>query len=396
MPDYNFNRIVDRRNTNAIKWMGLPSERPDLIPMGVADMDFQAPPEVLDAMRKRIDHGIFGYTSPSKEDNEAIASWVELRHNDDISDACLMHLPGVVCGMRAAVSVLTKPGDTIVVQTPVHTPFFFTASHAGRVLAICNLLNDGHDNYAMNYVELERMFARGVRMMLLCSPQNPMGRVWTRDELLKLVLLCRKYNVILLSDETHRDLVAPGVTHVPMDSIPEARDMSATFFSPAKTFNFGGMCIATAVTHNSNFARQIRQYVNDVHFGRISQMDIVAQTAAYQKCAAWLDQLRQVLDANITCAMNALEGLPVFAQRPQCSFLIWLNLSKLRMTTGQLDDFLVHKAGIRAEMGSIYQTPEYMAYNGLEDHIRLNLGMPPPIIEKAMRQFRNAVIDCKS
>ena len=395
MGSYNFDEIIDRRGTGAMKWDDLPTHiYGPLIPMAMADMDFRLPEEILDAFRKRIDHGIFGYVSMREEDYAAIEHWMDVMHGQKVPRQWLLPGPGVVPTMRAAQYVLTKPGDKIVVQPPVHTPFFVTASRFDRELVTVPLLRDENNHYTMNYEGLEKAFADGAKIMLLCSPQNPMGRVWSREECERLSELCIRYNVFLVSDEIHRDILMPGVKYTYFTDIPGMAERTVEVFSPSKTFNMGGFHISTAVVANEDLRKAMHARLKDLGFTceRSTIMSITAQTAAYTHGEGWVRELCQYLSDNFDLALDILKDTPLKVFKPEGTYMLWTDCSALNMNTAELKPFIAREAHVYPELGSIFDSIDYASYTGLQTHMRLNVGMPRAMLEEALTNLRQAVL----
>lgn len=393
MSKYDFDTIIDRRGSGAMKWDHLPTQYGEIIPMSLADMDFKLPPEVLDALQKRIDHGIFGYVGMEEKDYQAIHYWMETLHGQKVPREWILPGPGVVPTMRAAHYVLTKPGDKVVVQPPVHTPFFTTATRYDREQVTVPLLRDENNRYTMDYDGLEKAFADGAKLMLICSPQNPMGRVWSRAELERLSELCIHYNVYVISDEIHRDILMPGTVFTPFSEIPGMAERTVEVFSLSKTFNMGGFHISTAVIADQDIKKAVDQRLRDlgVPVGRPTLMSITAQTAAYTYGREWVKELCEYLSGNFDAALEILKDTPLKAFKPEGTYMLWTDCSALKMNTDELQQFMVEKAHVYPELGSIYDSINYASYKGPQTHMRLNVGMPRELVVKAMTSIRDAV-----
>jgi cystathionine beta-lyase len=326
-------------------------------------------------------------------DYQAIQNWISTRHRQNVPREWLLATPGVIYAMRAAQYVMTKPGDQIVVMPPVHTPFFVTASRFDRQLVTCPLLRDENGYYTIDYAGLERCFAKGARMLLICSPQNPIGRVWTRTELEHLAELCIHYKVYIISDEIHRDILMPGSVFTPLDAIPGLAERTFAVFSPSKTFNMGGFHIATAVIPDPDIRAAVRQRLSDFGHscGRPTLFSIVAQTAAYSKGGPWVDALIQYLNDNFTVMLEQIDGLPLKALRPEGTYMFWVDCSALHLNTDELMSLMLDKAGVFLEPGHIFDSAEYQRYKGPQTHIRLNAAMPRTQIMQALAGIRRAV-----
>jgi len=393
MKNYDFDTWIDRRGTGAMKWDWRPQGYGEVVPMSLAEMDFRLPQEVLDDLHKRVDLGIFGYMIMMEEDYRAIEGWMKEMHGQEVLRQWLLPGPGVVPTMRAAQYVLTEPGDQIVVQPPVHTPFFTTASRFDRVEVSVPLKNDGAGFYTMDYAGLETAFAQGAKLMLLCNPQNPMGRVWTREELEKLAQLCIRYDVWLIVDEIHRDLLLPGNKFTPMLDIPGMAQRCIEVFSPSKTFNMGGFHISTAIIPNDDVRKAVSARISDLGLASVrpTMLSIAAQTAVYTKAREWTRELCRYLDGNFDLALDILGDTPLKVRKPEGTYMLWTDCSALGMATDELREFMLSKAHICPELGSVYDSMNYASYKGLQTHMRLTVGMPRKQLEEALISLRNAV-----
>ncbi len=398
MSQYDFDTVVNRRNTACCKWDFMPESARNAIPMSLADMDIPAPVQVQEALARRVAHGIYGYTLMTAADLDAVRQWLLQRHGQDVPADWLLPTPGVVVTLRAAVAVMNRPGDSVVIQPPVHTPFFVTASRFGRKLVRNPLRRRADGRYEMDLDHLEHCFRADARLLILCSPHNPTGRVWTRNELETLATLCRRYDARVISDEIHRDILRPGARHLSLAMLPGMAERVVAVFSPTKTFNLGGFHIATAVIADPALRRALRRRLSDIGHacGRPTLFSIVAQTAAYRHGGPWLDAWLAYLDRNFTLALETLEGLPLHARRPDGTYMLWVDCRALKMNAAELMDFFVHQAGILPEPGHIYESADYQSYRGPEHFVRLNLGMPRPLLEQAMNQLRRALLKLQS
>ena len=292
MHTFDFDRIYDRIPGNC-KWSGAG----DILPLSVADMDFASPPCVAEALQERIQKGLFGYQVLTPADYQAIIDWRARRHGEELRREWLLATPGVLNTMRAALYALTEPGDRIIVQTPLHTPSITSASMRGRICLDVPMLCGDAGRYTMDYEGLEKAFASGARVLALCSPNNPTGRVWTYDELERLAALVKKYDAYVVADEIHADIVY-FAHHISLRTLPDMGKRVVVTFSPSKTFNFGGLHIATAVVEDDDLRKKMYDlmYEAGICCGRPGALEITAQTAAYTHGDAWLDALLAYLN----------------------------------------------------------------------------------------------------
>jgi cystathionine beta-lyase len=390
VPRHDFDQIVDRRAINAMKW-AVPE---GIIPMSVADTEFLAPPEISEAIRERAAVASYGYSGMTDADYDAVLGWIAVHQGQVVPREHLLSTPGVLYTMRVVMYALTKPGDRVVVQTPLHTPSIRSAGLRGRIPVKNHLKRLPDGGYTFDLEDLERCFRDGARVLMMCAPHNPTGRVWTMEELSGVAELVREYDGWIVSDEIHRDIVYRDKRHIPIATLPGMAERAVTVFSPSKTFNMGGFHIGSAIIAD----RKLRAKVTQVFYeyghacGRPPVLCVVAQTAAYTYGAAWLMELLEYLDGNISLALEYLEGTLLAACRPDGTFLLWVDCEALGMNTDGLMSFMREKAHILPDPGHYYDTYEIHQYRGLQHHFRLNIAMPRLLLEQAMDGLRKAVL----
>lgn len=386
---YDFERIIDRRHCGACKYLGIAD---DTTPMSIADMDFASPPEVIQALKERADFGNFGYTVMVEEDYNAIIDFVKWRHGVTIPRRHLLATPGVLYTMRCALYALTQPGDKVVVPLPLHTPSIRTASMRGRVPVENWMRRTPDGNYTFDLEDMEKHFQAGAKALVLCSPHNPTGRVWTRAELEGIARLAIQYDIHVLSDEVHRDLVYANHHHVSIGDLPGMAERTVTVFSASKTFNFGGFHLGSAVVANPEWKQRLHdtlyEYGHDC--GRPPLFSLIAQTSAYQHGRRWLEELIPVLERNADLAMQYLAGLPVTVCRPEASFILWVDCSQLGLDTAGLQK-LMADAGLTSDPGHYYDMADIGSYTGPQHHFRLTVGLPQAVLEPAMERLRRTI-----
>ena len=295
---YDFDKMIDRRHCNACKFINLPE---DFTAMSVADMDFEVPSFITGALHQRIDTANYGYTMMGDEDYQAVIDWTYKRHGVVIPREQLLATPGVLNTMRCSMYAMTEPGDKVVVVLPLHTPSIRSAAMMGRNKVESWLLCDENGNYTFDFADLEKHFSNGAKVLMLCSPHNPSGRVWRQDEMEKLAALVIKYDVKVVCDEIHRDLIYPGHKHIVLGNMPGMAERTVTVFSASKTFNLGGCHIGSAVIANEELRNKIRYTLYEFghECGRPPVFSLAAQTAAYQHGEAYLEELLKYLSGNI-------------------------------------------------------------------------------------------------
>lgn len=386
---YDFDEILDRRATHALKWTSVPD---GTIPMTIADMDFRMLSEVTDAIRTAADRGDFGYVGMMDEDYAAVIDWCAARHDEIIPREHLISTPGVLYTMHAAMYALTRPGDRVIVQPPLHTPSIVSAGLLGRVPVRNELILRPDGTYTFDPEGLDACFASGARVLMMCSPNNPTGRVWTRKELESVTEIVRQYDGYVVSDEIHRDIVWPGHEHIPIASLPGMEDRTVTVFSTSKTFNMGGFHIGSAVIANAELRNAVVRelYAFGHACGRPTALCIAAQTAAYRYGTQWGDEMLAYVDGNIRLVLDSLTGLPVRTYHPDGTFLLWVNISEMGFDTDSLADFS-RRVRVAFDPGHYYETADYRSYRGPENFLRLNVSMPRALVAEAMERIRRGI-----
>lgn len=375
---YDFDKLISRRGTDSYKWDSANSE--EVLPMWVADMDFHTAPAIVDALRRRVEHGIFGYTRVPDGYYEAVTGWFARRHNWTVDREWIIYTSGVVPAISAIIKALTVPGDKVLVQTPVYNCFFSSIRNNGCKIMSSPLLQTG-DTYRMDFDELERKAAdERVKVMLLCNPHNPAGRVWTREELMRIGDICLRHGVTVLSDEIHCELVFPGHTYTPFASLSdEFLQHSVTCISPSKAFNIAGLQIANIVCANEEMRRKIDEAININEVCDVNPFGVIATMAAYNEGEEWLKQLLEYLYENyIRMRDFCREHLPDFPiARLEGTYLIWMDCRALKMTSEELERVLIEEAALHLNAGSMYgeEGEGFMRWNIACPHARLLDGL---------------------
>jgi cysteine-S-conjugate beta-lyase len=385
---YDFDKIIERRGTDSVKYDILKSlyGRDDIIPMWVADMDFEVPDFIREAIIQRAGHAVYGYTVRPKRFYETIAGWLSLRHGWEVDPGHIDFSPGVVPALVLSVLGFTEPGDKVLVQSPVYFPFFSSIENHGRKL-VNNQLVDEKGRYSINFEELEQQFSDGVKMMLFCHPHNPVGRAWTRQELTRLAELAVKYNVLIISDEIHSDLLLFGHRHIPLATISEeVASKTITCIAPSKTFNLAGLHTSAVVIENPDLRRRYKKTLEELHMGGGNLFGFVALEAAYRHGAEWLEQLIVYLENNVLILKDFLEKeLPFIRVSPlEATYLAWLNFESLGLDDKALFKFMTD----RAKIGFI-DGPRFGA--GGKNYMRINIATPQAVLESALQQLSVAI-----
>lgn len=385
---HDFNERTLRRGTLSYKWDQ--GEKlfgdPEVLPLWVADMDFKCAPAIVRAVNERAAQAIYGYTIRTEEYVQAITGWFRRRHHWDIDAAWLTDSPGVVPSLSIAVQSLTEPGDAVILQSPVYNPFYDVILKNGRKLAESPLLLK-ENRYEMDYDRLEELMKDGAKLLLLCSPQNPGGRVWTKEELVRLGDLCVKYDVKVVADEIHCDLVLPEHRHFPFASLSEAfAERTVTCLAPSKTFNIPGLQTSFTVISNRELKRKFDRMIEALGIGSVNFFGPSATIAAYNESEDWLDALLGYVKANQEFAVRYLdEHLPELTPVPsEGTYLLWVDCRKLSLSSAELKRLMYKEARIAFNEGSLY------GRNG-EGFLRINLACPQDLLKEALDRFSSAV-----
>lgn len=381
---YNFDEQIDRRGTNSCKW---DEAAPGELPMWVADMDFKAAPPIIDAVSRRVAHGVFGYTHVPERYYASLISWFSRRHGFDIQRQWIITVPGVVPAISATIKAMTKPGDGVIVQTPVYNCFFSSIRNNGCTPLCSNLVaEDG--TYRPDYADLERKAADPrARLFILCNPHNPAGRVWTAEELRRMGEICLRHGVFVIADEIHCELVAPGHTYTPFATLsPDFLSRSATCTSPSKAFNIAGLQIANIAVADGDVRRRIDRAVNDNEVCDVNPLGVEALIAAYDECGDWLDQLNAYLHANYLHMIDFCEShLPQFPIATlEGTYLVWMDCRILGIPSERLGQRLRQEAKLWLNDGTMYGP-------GGEGFMRWNIACPRLTLDEGLRRFHSFV-----
>lgn len=386
---YNFDKKIERRGTGAVKIEKLQElfGRSDLIPLWVADLDFETPHFITEALRKRMEHSLFGYTMPSEEYWQSIINWNISHHSWEIKKEWLTYIPGIVKGIGMAVNALTNESDKIIIQPPVYHPFKFVAEGNKREVVENPLRRNDDGTYSMDFDNLEQVADEKCRMLILSNPHNPAGITWDRETLQRLATFCHKRGIIVISDEIHCDMALWDNRHIPFCTVSdEARECSITFAAPSKTFNIAGIVSSYAVVPDDTLRERFYGWLTANEMEMATMFATIATTAAYNEGEEWRRAMLRYVEGNIDYVIDycAKEIPRIKPLRPQASFLVWLDCRALNLSHDALNALFVQRAGLALNDGEMFGT-------GGEGYMRLNVGAPRSVIEQAMRQLRDAV-----
>ncbi|MGP4072986.1 MalY/PatB family protein [Piscibacillus sp. B03] len=376
---YNFSDVINRENTRAAKFEYRETlfGRSDVLPLWVADMDFESVPELEEALIKRAKHNLYGYTTFDDDILQSIKNWLSSRHNFEIDTSLLSFSPGVIPSLHALVQIFTEENDQIVIQPPVYPPFFSVIKAHNRELVENPLVNrNGH--YEMDFDHLEETFKNGAKAFILCSPHNPVGRVWNNDELEKLADLCVKYNVWLFSDDIHADIVFDGYEHTPISTLnDEIAKLTFTLMAPSKTFNIAGLQASYVISPNEDLKKKVNEQLMRQGFSSLNTFAFTAMETVYNHGADWLDALIRQLEENKQLIDEKLAGTKISAVDTEGTYLVWLDFSK----TGLDHDEIKRKLNDEAKVG--LNDGKSFGDQG-ETFMRINIASPKQVIEEGI------------
>lgn len=386
--EFNFDEPTNRRDTGSLKWDVADNE----LPMWVADMDFQTAPAVRKALQNKVEHGIFGYHIVIEDWYEAIQNWWRTRHNFEIKKEWMIFTTGVVAAISSSVQRITNVGDSVLVLTPVYDIFFHSIENFGRHTLECPLAYSKGE-YHIDFEDLEEKLARPLTtMMIMCNPQNPSGKIWSKEELAKVGALCKKYSVTVLSDEVHCDIVKPGTSYVPFASASEdCRDVSMTCISPSKAFNIAGINTAAVIIPQTALRQKIDRGLNSNEVAEPGAFSIAAAVAAYSQGGPWLDELCKYIDRNMTYAVEYIEkNIPnVIPVAGPSSYLLWLDCRGIvgdteGASSDELAEFIRKTTGLYITAGGQYRGDGHYC-------LRMNLGCQHDKVVDGLERLKHGI-----
>ncbi len=386
---YDFDRVIDRRGRNCLKYdfaaeRGKPA---GLLPLWVADMDLPAAEEIKQALHEAVEHGIYGYSEVKEPYFNAVHDWMLERHGWEVEQEWMVKTPGIVYAIAAAVKAFTKEGEGVMLQNPGYYPFGQVVRDNGRVVAD-NTLHEENGKYTMDFEDMERKIREyNVKLFLLCSPHNPVGRVWSEVELRKLGEICLKHGVLILNDEIHHDFVFPGHRHYVLAGLDRRfREITVTCTAPSKTFNIAGLQVSNIFIADGKMREAFIKEIDKTGYSQLNQMGLVACEAAYRYGRDWLDQLLVYLKGNLDFARDFIQSqMPgVKLVEPEGTFLLWLDCRDLQIGDDELDRLVTDKAKLWLDGGRMFGS-------GGSGYQRINMACPRATLEKALAQFAEAV-----
>ncbi|SDK08294.1 MalY/PatB family protein [Sediminibacillus albus] len=384
---HTFNEVRQRTGTRSVKWDLIKSiyGSNDVLPMWVADMDIPVPEPVRNALVSRAEHGIFGYTVTDHLINQSVSNWMKTRHDWEIHHSWLLYSPGVITSLHMAVQALTSDGDKLMIQTPVYPPFYDLVHMHNRQLVKNPLKLEGN-RYTIDFEAFEAELKQGVKAFILCNPHNPVGRVWTEDELRKIGELCLKYGVLIFSDEIHADIVYAGHKHTPIASLSkEINEITITCMSPTKSFNLAGLQVSYLISPDKHKREKIDKYFHMQGIKILNTMGITALEAAYNDGQEWLDDLHQLLEGNKRLVEEAFESRKEINVIPaEGTYLIWLDCRPMKLSNDQLKKFMQEQAKVGLNDGLSFGEEG-------EGFMRINIACPRVTVEEGINRIIKAL-----
>ncbi len=389
MKTYDFDKVIDRRGTGAVKTDALKDVygHENLIPLWVADMDFETPEFITGALRERLEHSVFGYTKQPDDYWPTVKRWIADRHQWDIECEWLTFIPGIVKGIGMAINALLEKDDKVIIQPPVYHPFRLIPQKNGREV-VFNPLHENEDgSYSMDFENLAEVFDEKCRLLILSNPHNPAGIVWPRETLERLASFCHERGITVISDEIHCDMALFGHKHIPFASVsPEAAACSITFGSPSKTFNIAGIVSSYAIVPDEELREKFFNWLEASELNAAPMFSPIATIAAFRHGEQWRRQMLEYVEGNIVfieeyCRKYIPQVRPL---RPQASFLVWLDCRKLDMNHDELLELFIGKAGLALNDGKMFSP-------GGEGFMRLNVGTSRAVLAQAMERLKAAI-----
>ncbi|SHK17535.1 cystathione beta-lyase [Hathewaya proteolytica DSM 3090] len=379
---YNFDEVLDREKYNSTKWSSTLLEGKDIIPLWIADMDFQVPESLKNDITKRLEHQVFGYSAVQPGYFSSIKSWMKKIHNWHIDEKWILYVPGVIAGIGLTIDALTEKGDEIIVQTPVYHRFFSSIESNDRVV-VKNPLKNNNGYYTMDYEDLEDKITSRTKMILLCSPHNPVGRVWKKDELEKVFEIAKKHNLYVMCDEVHSDILFNDVEHIPFTEVDkDAKELCVICTAPNKTFNIASFKTANLIVPNEEIRNKILKYEEKYHIEEPTLMGAIALESVYSKGEEWYRQMLSYLEGNVDYVVNYINNeMPKLkVRKPEGTYLLWVDFSSLHMNNNELVAAL-KDAGVLCSSGIQFGEEG-------ENYLRINVATRRALLEEAMDRIK--------
>lgn len=379
---YNFDKIIERRGTNCVKWdSDFVTEQ--VTPMWIADMDFEVAPAIQRRLKERAEHGVFGYQFLSDRYYEAVIDWMKCRHQLELEREWICYVPNVVLGLTLAIRTISNPGDELIICTPVYGPFYRSIEDTGRVVVESPMKND-NGYYTIDFEDFERRITKNTKAMILCNPHNPVGRVWTKEELKKLADICLRHNLYIISDDIHSELVTKNHPHTFIAAISkEVEDRCITFTSPSKAFNLASVHVANCLISNPELRERFQEICNKSHATENNAFSEAALCGAYEESADWLDELNAYIEGNFDEAVSYIQKeIPeITVHKPEGTYLLWLDFRKLGLSDEKIHEFLLEECHLAVNEGTFF---------GKEGSgfVRMNVACPRALMRASLERLK--------
>ena len=393
MDRYDFDKVVDRKGSGAIKTDALKDKfgRADLIPLWVADMDFETPRFIVEALKERMEHPVFGYTAQPADYWPTVQKWIRDHHGWETQCSWMTFIPGIVKGIGMVINALLKDDEKVIIQPPVYHPFRLIPQGNKREIVYNPLHENADGSYSMDFENLAQVYDEKCKLLILSNPHNPAGIVWPRETLVRLAEFCHSHGITVISDEIHCDMALFGNRHIPFASVsPEASACSITFGSPSKTFNIAGIVSSYAIVPDESLRERFFGWLEANEMNAAPMFSPIATIAAFKHGEPWRQEMVRYIEGNVDAVIDfcARELPQIKPLRPQASFLIWLDCRALGMSREERNDLFINKAGLALNDGETFSP-------GGEGFMRLNVAVPRSVLMKAMNQLKDAIIRCK-
>ena len=393
MDRYDFDKVVDRKGSGAIKTDALKDKfgRADLIPLWVADMDFETPGFIVEALKERMEHPVFGYTAQPADYWPTVQKWIRDHHGWETQCSWMTFIPGIVKGIGMVINALLKDDEKVIIQPPVYHPFRLIPQGNKREIVYNPLHENADGSYSMDFENLAQVYDKKCKLLILSNPHNPAGIVWPRETLVRLAEFCHSHGITVISDEIHCDMALFGNRHIPFASVsPEASACSITFGSPSKTFNIAGIVSSYAIVPDESLRERFFGWLEANEMNAAPMFSPIATIAAFKHGELWRQEMVRYIEGNVDAVIDfcARELPQIKPLRPQASFLVWLDCRALGMSREERNDLFINKAGLALNDGETFSP-------GGEGFMRLNVAVPRSVLMKAMNQLKDAIIRCK-
>lgn len=382
---YEFDNVINRKGSNCVKW-DVPFVTDGVIPMWIADMDFEVAPAIKRNLMERVEHGVFGYQFLSERYYQSIINWMKNRHNLEVKREWICYVPNVVLGITFAIQSISEPGDEFIIHTPVYGPFYRAIEDTGRVVVESRMKNQ-NGYYTIDFEDFERKITSKTKAFILCNPHNPVGRVWKRSELEKIVDICERHNLYIISDDIHSELITKNHRHTFVSEISEGiAEKSFIFTSPSKAFNLASVHVANCFIRNAELREKFEAICEKSHAAENNAFSEAALLGAYEESQDWLDELNEYIEGNLDCIVTYIqEYIPqITVYKPEGTYLLWLDLRNLGLLDNQIYDFLLKDCHLAVNDGTFFGEEG-------KGFVRMNAACPRTVIMNVLEKLKEEI-----